>query len=158
MPQLDQSTWISQLFWLAVTFGLLWLFVRSYVAPRLQKIVGTRESAIGGDLESAEAARKRTRDVEAEHDAAVTAARTKARELVAGAQGEASAKTSARLDEARKAASSLLAEAKTRIDTAQSAALGEIETVAAEASREIVSRVAGLDIDQKAALAEVQKA
>lgn len=43
MPQIDFSTYIPQLFWLAISFLALYLFVQLYFAPRIGHIVGKRK-------------------------------------------------------------------------------------------------------------------
>lgn len=35
MPQLDVSTYSSQIFWLIVSFGILCIFISTYIAPRI---------------------------------------------------------------------------------------------------------------------------
>ena len=51
MPQLDPSTYASQLFWLAVFFVLFYVFMRSVAMPRVDTILRTRETTISGDLD-----------------------------------------------------------------------------------------------------------
>ena len=49
-------------------------------------------------------------------------------------------------------------EAETRISEARSAAMAEIETVAAEATQDIVARLAGAKVDKRSARSAVKKA
>ncbi|MFN3288371.1 MAG: ATPase, partial [Sphingomonadaceae bacterium] len=69
MPQLDTSTWASQIFWLLVSFLLLLLVVRTLAAPRLARITQERDRRTQGDMAAAEAARtasaQRTAECEA---------------------------------------------------------------------------------------------
>lgn len=54
MPQLDVSTFASQLFWLTVTFSLLyWILLRKGL-PRVSEILEKRHSRISSDLEAAQ--------------------------------------------------------------------------------------------------------
>lgn len=53
MPQLDSSTYASQLFWLGLIFLLIFLGVRYYFAPRLKDLFQRREERFDGKLEAA---------------------------------------------------------------------------------------------------------
>ena len=55
MPQLDPTWFASQLFWLAITFAVLYTVLARAVLPPLQNIVARREGTIEGDIASAEA-------------------------------------------------------------------------------------------------------
>ena len=63
--------------------------------------------------------------------------------------------TEKRVSAADKKLAAKAEEAARALDEARKSALGEIETMAAEAAREIVARLAGADVDEKAARAAV---
>ncbi len=59
MPQLDQTdTYLSQIFWLITSFGLLYLMMRYVLIPRLRNILDARANQIASDLERASTARQ----------------------------------------------------------------------------------------------------
>lgn len=53
MPQLDISTYSSQIFWLVVCFATLYFFASNIILPRIRDIQDTRKNAIDSDLSSA---------------------------------------------------------------------------------------------------------
>ena len=57
MPQLDPSYYPTQLFWLAITFGLLFVVLWKIALPRISHIRAIRQSRIETDLEKAKAVR-----------------------------------------------------------------------------------------------------
>ena len=59
MPQLNQLPDIfwSQLFWLAVVFGIIFFAIGRGMVPKIQGTVQLREDKIAKDLEAAQAAR-----------------------------------------------------------------------------------------------------
>jgi F-type H+-transporting ATPase subunit b len=65
-PPFDTSNYPSQLLWLAITFGLFYLFLKNVVLPRVGGILEVRRDRIAGDLD--QAARMKS-----EADAAVAA-------------------------------------------------------------------------------------
>ena len=62
MPQLNPEFWISQIFWLTITFGLLYLILSKLILPKISANLETRKSKI---LENIEAAEKQREDSEA---------------------------------------------------------------------------------------------
>lgn len=63
-PPFDQSTYASQVLWLAITFGLFYLLMQKVIVPRVGGILENRHGRIAQDLD--EAAR-----LKSEADAAV---------------------------------------------------------------------------------------
>ena len=53
MPQLNPEFFISQLFWLVVTFSFLILFLWRISLPRINSVLEKRESKINNDIETA---------------------------------------------------------------------------------------------------------
>src|SRR5690349_20001672 len=52
-PPFDSSTFPSQILWLAITFGLFYLFLKKVIMPRLADILGVRETRSFHDIEDA---------------------------------------------------------------------------------------------------------
>ena len=52
-PPFDPATFPSQLLWLAITFGLFYLFLKKVVMPRLGGIIDVRSDRITQDLDQA---------------------------------------------------------------------------------------------------------
>jgi F-type H+-transporting ATPase subunit b len=54
MPQLDVTTFPSQIFWLVVTFSLLYVLISKSALPRIHEIMDKRRSRIENDVSRAE--------------------------------------------------------------------------------------------------------
>src|SRR5690606_23862656 len=52
-PPFDSSTFPSQLLWLAITFGLFFLFLKKVVLPRISGILEVRSDRVAQDLDQA---------------------------------------------------------------------------------------------------------
>ena len=148
MPQINQLPLIyaSQLFWLAVTFGLIFFGIGLGMLPKIQSTVASRDKRIADDLAAAQAARAGADETEAAYRARMDASRAEAMQ-VAQAAKQASAKTTEeRMHAANAESAAKIDAAETRIRAAADAALADIETVAAEAARDMVQRLAGLSV------------
>ena len=61
MPQLNPEFWISQIFWLTITFGILYAVLSKLILPKISSNLEIRKSQI---LENIEAAEKQREDSE----------------------------------------------------------------------------------------------
>ena len=58
MPQLNPEFWISQIFWLIITFGILYVFLSKFILPKISSNLETRKSQILENIEAAEQQRE----------------------------------------------------------------------------------------------------
>lgn len=160
MPQIAQiaETYASQFLWLLVFFGLVYFVVGRGVLPQVMATVDRRDSQISGDLMAAQAARDEADAREDQWRQQENANRERARGLVAQAKANASAENEARLAQAQAGIDARLAAAESGIAAARSAALGEIEHVAADATRDIVTRLTGTSVPMPVAQNAVREA
>ncbi len=159
MPQFDQiaEIYASQLFWLAIFFGLIFLVVGLGMVPKIQGTVDSRDSKIAADLASASTARETADRLEADHRAALDRGRAESARLAAEAKVVAAKATEVRVKAADVAAAARVEAASQRIAEARVSAQAELEAVAADAAAQMVERVAGLSIDPERARAAVQQ-
>lgn len=153
MPQLTQLPDIfwSQLFWLVVVFAATFFVVGRGMLPKVQSTVDLREARIAEDLERAQAARVAADETEAAWRARMDSARADAARIAQEAKQASAAETEAKV---KKAADKLARKAEAsekRIGEAVAAARSEIETIAAELTQDLVSRLTGIKVETKAA-------
>ncbi|MCC8407171.1 MAG: ATP F0F1 synthase subunit B' [Rickettsia endosymbiont of Sceptobius lativentris] len=54
MPQFDIATYYSQIFWLIITFGLLYIFVYKFITPKAEEIFNNRQTNIQDNITQAD--------------------------------------------------------------------------------------------------------
>src|SRR5215217_2628986 len=142
MPQIEQLPFIffSQLFWLAVVFGILFFVIGRGMLPKIQGTVQLRDAKIAEDLERAQAARSEAEGTEAEWRQRMDAARAEAARLAHEAKQASARDTEAKVESAQQ-----------RIREAFGSARSEIEAVAADATQEMVARLTGIQVDSNEA-------
>ena len=143
MPQLDPATFLPQLFWLAVSFGILYLIVSRAALPRVGEILQARRERIEADLSRAEALREEAEAVLAEHERAMAEARAEARALLAAATAKAASEVElmhSALDARLEAEAD---QAEKRIAHTAAAVLHEVRGSAAGMVRDAALRAAG---------------
>jgi F-type H+-transporting ATPase subunit b len=159
MPQFDQISEIyaSQLFWLAIFFGAIFVVIGMGMLPKVMSTVDARDAKIAADLTSAEGARAAADALEEEYRAEMDKSRAESARLAADAKASAAKASGAQLDAADKAVGLNLDQAMARIGEARASAMREIQAVAGEAVQELATKVAGLTVDSGTAQAAVAK-
>lgn len=157
-PPFDSSTFPSQLLWLAITFGLFYLFLKKVVLPRIGGILEVRQDRIAQDL--GEAARMKE-----EADAAVAAyeqeladARARANAIGQEARDDAKARAEAERKKVEASLEGRLSEAEARIALIKDAAMRDVGQIAEETAGAIVRQLVGTDADKAAVSAAVKAA
>jgi F-type H+-transporting ATPase subunit b len=153
MPQLTQlpDVFWSQLFWLAVVFGIIFFAIGRGMVPKIQGTVDLREKTIAADLEAAQAARVAADETEAKWRADMDAARAEAAKLSNEAKQASAKDTETKVHAASEKLNLKLEQAEGKIREALHGARAEIEAVAADAAKEMVARLTGKSVDQKQA-------
>ena len=54
MPQLDTEFWVSQIFWLTLTFSILFVLLSKFILPKISANLETRKSLILENINRAE--------------------------------------------------------------------------------------------------------
>lgn len=153
MPQLNQlpDIWWSQLFWLAIVFGLIFFVIGKGMLPKIQSTVDAREKKISDDLERAQAARSAADETEAAWRARMDAARAEAAKVAEEARQKSARETEAKVGKAAEKINLKVEAAEKQIREAVGSARNEIEAVAAEITQDMVARLTGLKVDKKEA-------
>ena len=68
MPQLNPEFWISQIFWLTLTFGTLYVVLSKLILPKISANLETRKSQILENIEAAEKYREESEQKIKEYD------------------------------------------------------------------------------------------
>ena len=81
MPQLDPEFWVSQIFWLAITFGILYLALSKLILPKISDNLETRKSQVLDNLELAEKQRNESESKLKEFDSIILKSKIDAKNL-----------------------------------------------------------------------------
>jgi F-type H+-transporting ATPase subunit b len=159
MPQLSQLPLVaySQFFWLLLVLGLIYFGIGRAMLPKILSTVERRDSRISDDLAAAQDARKAADEVEAAYRARMDESRAEALKLANEAKAASAHEAEQKVRAANSETSASIAAAEARIREAANAAVAEIDAVAADAARQMVKRLAGLEVTQERA-AEAVKA
>ncbi len=142
-PPFDASTFPSQLLWLAITFGLFYLFLKKVVLPRIGGILEVRRDRIAQDLDHAALLKQQGDEAIAAYEQELATARKQAGEIGQKARDEA--KTAAEAERARVAGEldARLASAERHIGEIKAKAMKDVGTIAQATAVQIVRELTG---------------
>jgi F-type H+-transporting ATPase subunit b len=147
VPQLDVTTFVPQLFWLAVTFTALLLLMTLVALPRVGKALDARRQRIDEDLAGAAAMKSQAEAVAAAYRQRLTAARAEAQAAMKESAERFAAEAAERHRQLAQSLTQDIRAAEGRIAAAKERALSEIRAVATELAALAAARVAGLPPD-----------
>ncbi len=152
MPQLafGNPLTISQVVWMLVIFGGLYLVLSRWALPQVGEVLEQRAKRISDDLSAAQQAKATADAAVAELTEATRLARTEAQAAIAKATAEAQAATTAQSEAVNARLNEQLAAAEMRIADAQRAAMGALRQVATETTGALVARLTGASPDPSA--------
>lgn len=143
LPQLDTTTFAGQLFWLLISFAVLYFVISRIAAPKIGGVIADRANRLKGDLDAAAQAKRDSEAAIAAYEKALADARTKAvkssDELRNAVQSEINAKN----DTAAKQLAADTAKAEARISEMRTAAMARVGDVARETAGDIVAKLTG---------------
>jgi F-type H+-transporting ATPase subunit b len=155
MPQLDVSTFPTQIFWLVVTFAVLYVLMAKLAIPRIEAAVEGRRTRIEGDLDRAGRMKTEAEAVIAAYEKALADARHQAQLTMK----ETTDRLNAAAAERQKAAAKVIAErttvAEARIAAAKGAAMENLRGMSIDVARAAAARLVGSEIDEARAGAAV---
>jgi F-type H+-transporting ATPase subunit b len=159
MPQIEQiGTYLSQTFWLIVTFGFLYVVLWKAALPRVSTILMERQERIDEDLRKAEDFKKEADEAMAAYEKLVADARSKAQALLRETNEQLAKDSAARHDALSAKIKADVDAAEARIEAARAQAIANIQTVAVEVAQAATARLIGSDVAAGDAETAVQTA
>jgi F-type H+-transporting ATPase subunit b len=155
-PPFDPATFPSQLLWLAITFGALYVVMSRIALPRLGGILENRRLLIDADLAAADADRNKTDAAIASYEAALAAARSNAQAIATQTRAAIQADLAAKRSAAEADLAIRVSAAEARIAGTKAEALTHVDEIAAETAQAVVAQLVG-DVPADSVRAAVAK-
>ncbi len=143
-PPFDASTFPGQIFWLVLTFGVLYYLMSKIALPRVAEILQTRESKIDGDLKAAAAMQDKARMAGEAYEKLLADARSGAQSTAQKAKDEAAAAAEAKRKVVEADTASRIAASEVSIGTARDMAMANVAGIASDTAADIVKRITGV--------------
>ena len=156
MPQLNPEFWISQIFWLIITFGILFIVLTKVILPKISDNLETRKSQILENIETADKQKEESQNKINEYEKIILDSKLKAKSYF----NEAREKI---LDDINKKRAALEKDLDEEIDEVEKELSdlknksGEkINKIAAETSAELIKELIGEEVNSSSIAAIVE--
>ena len=156
-PPFDSSTYGSQLLWLAITFGLFYLFLKRVALPQIGNILEIRRDRIAQDLDQAASMKAEADAALAAYEQELTEAKGKANVIGQEARDAAKAEVDSERRKIEAELEQRLAEAERRIAEIKESAMREVSAIAEDVASAIVQQLLGAKAVDKAAVSAAVK-
>jgi F-type H+-transporting ATPase subunit b len=142
-PPFQPQNFPSQLFWLAVTFVLLYVVMAKIALPRMGAIFADRSKRISDDLAAAESLKEKSNAANAAYEKSLADARGRAQSIATATREKQAAEAEATQKQLEAKLHEKLAAAEQSIASTRTAAMGHVGTIAADTASAIVKRLIG---------------
>jgi F-type H+-transporting ATPase subunit b len=147
LPQLDVSTYPSQLFWLAVTFIFLYLVFSSRTLPEISNVLENRQEHIKNELYEAEKMKSEAEEVQKQYETNLEKAREEASGSLATMQEELRDKAEASYQKFLKKSEKDIKAKEKELANIKDEAMDEMNNIAAEVASEAAQKIVGINAD-----------
>lgn len=144
LPQFDPEWFASQIFWLAISFGILYMIFAKKTLPDISSVIENRKNHIQSDLETAE---KLTAEADAVHDAYqenLNKAQSDAADAIKEVENKGKSSAERAMEQLRQKADAAILDTESKIEASKMAAMDDMNQIAAEAATHAVEKITGL--------------
>jgi F-type H+-transporting ATPase subunit b len=142
-PPFKTETFPSQLFWLAITFGFLFVVLWRVAGPKINTAITDRRGVINGAIAEAGKARGDAEAAQAAYEIALAGARARGNALAEETRQTLNAEIAKGKAQADAQAHDAMAAAEARIAQTRETAKGHVTAAARDAAIAIVERLTG---------------
>lgn len=158
-PPFDATTFTSQLFWLIISFALLYILMSRIILPRVGGMIEQRKSRIATDLDEAGRLNAEADQALAEMEKRVASARADARSKADETRTAIKARIAAQTAEKSAELDAKLTEAEARINDMKAKAMDNVSDIASTTAVALVGHLGGSasEADASKAVAKVRE-
>ena len=147
MPQLNPEFWISQIFWLTLTFGILYIILSKLILPKISANLELRKSLIQENIEAAEKQRKESETKLKEYDEIILKSRIKANDIFKDSREKVIKDINIKKEALDKQIDEEIKKVEKEINQLKETSPEKINKIAIEISSDILKKLIGADVN-----------
>ncbi len=147
MPQLNPEFWVSQIFWLIITFGILYIVLSKFILPKISSNLELRKSQIQENIETAEKQRKMSEVKLKEYDEIILKSKLNAKNIFKNAREKIIKDINLKKETLDKQIDDEVNNAEEEIKTLKKDATDKINKIAIETSSDLLKKLIGTEIN-----------
>ena len=147
MPQLNPEFWVSQIFWLTLTFGILYIVLSKLILPKISANLELRRSQIQENIEAAEKQRESSDAKLKEYDNIILKSKLEAKNFFRDAREKVVKNINSKKETLDKQIDEEIKKAEQEIEALRKNAPEKISKIAIETSAQLVKKLIGAEIN-----------
>ena len=155
MPQLNPEFWISQIFWLTITFGILYVVLSKLILPKISTNLEIRKSQILENIEAAEKQREESEIKIVEYEKAIQNSKNEAKNYFKQVREKLIKNINLKKESLDKELAVEIKKAESEILDLRNKAPEKINKIAIETSADLIQRLIGIEVNSSSVSAIV---
>ena len=147
MPQLDTEFWVSQIFWLTITFSILFVLLSKLILPKISANLEIRKSLILENISTAEKKREESESKIKEYNEIIEKCKNEAKNLVNQAKERLMKDINLKKEALEKNLSKEIQKIEIEIQEFRNKAPEKINKIAVETSTDLLQRLINADVN-----------
>ena len=147
MPQLNPEFWISQIFWLTLTFGILYIILSKFILPKISDNLESRKSQILENIEAAERQRENSEEKLKEYEEIISKSKLEAKNIFNQAREKVLKDIGSKKEVLDKQIDDEIGKVEQEIKELQNGAAEKINKIAIDTSSELIQKLIGAEVN-----------
>ena len=147
MPQLNPEFWISQIFWLTLTFGILYIVLSKLILPKISANLELRKSQIQDNIEAAEKQRKDSESKLKEYDDIIFKSKLEAKNIFKDSREKVIKDINNKKETLENQINEEIKKAEKEIEVVKKSAPEKINKIAIETTSELLVKLIGTEVN-----------
>ena len=156
MPQLNPDYWVSQIFWVILIFGMLYVILWRTILPKINENLENRKSQILTDLDDAQKFKDQSEEKISEYNKILNQAKQEAKKILDGTRTKVNRDIENKKKQFNLEIKKEIEKAEKEIKTLQLSSIKNINKIAIETSSEIVRKILGTEVNASSVSAIVE--
>ena len=156
MPQLNPEFWVSQIFWLMLSFGSLFIILSKFILPKISNNLELRKSQILDNIETAEKQKLESENKIKEYEALILNSKNKSRNYFNEARKKILQDINKKREQIENGINEEISKAEKEITDFKNKAPEKIYKIAVETSSDLVKHLIGEEINNSSVSAIVE--
>ena len=147
MPQLNPEFWISQIFWLTLTFGILYIVLSKLILPKISANLELRKSQIQENIEAAEKHRASSESKLKEYENIIQKSKLDGKNIFKEARDRLFKDINSKKEILDEQIDNEIKKVEQEIEALKKSAPEKINKIAIETSSELVKKLIGAEVN-----------
>ena len=147
MPQLNPEFWISQIFWLILTFGILFIVLSKLILPKISESLEKRKSQILENISLAEKQREESENKIKEYEKIILDVKNEAKNYFNSARQKALQEINKKKETLENEINEEIKVAENEIINLKNSSSEKIQKISITTSEDLIKQLIGIDVN-----------